>query len=356
MASFSENLKLFSDQQSHVLSGLMDLTYRPRRLRRTASLRSMVRENNLSPNDFIYPLFVHEGNQVESIAAMPGANRWPLDRLVGEVERAWNLGIRSIVLFPKVSEALKTEDAAECFNEKGLIPRAIQLLKQEMPEMTIMTDVALDPYSSDGHDGIVSPDGIVLNDETIESLCRQAVVQAHSGADLIGPSDMMDGRVGAIRESLDDEGFEHVGIISYTAKYSSAYYGPFREALDSAPRGNSNKPIPKTKNTYQMDPANAREAIIEAQLDEQEGADILMVKPGLAYLDIIHCLRQESQLPIAAYNVSGEFAMVKAAAERGWIDERSVVLETLLSFKRAGADLILTYHACDAAKWLRSSG
>ena len=331
----------------------MELTYRPRRLRRTPALRSMVRENSLTASDFIYPLFVHEGNDIEQIAAMPGANRWTLDGLVEEVIRAWNLGVRCVVLFPKVDDALKTEGGEECFNENGLIPRAIRRLKKELPEMTIMTDVALDPYSIDGHDGIVSAEGIVLNDETIENLCKQAIVQAEAGADLIGPSDMMDGRVGAIRESLDDEGFENVGIISYTAKYSSAYYGPFREALDSAPRSLTEKPIPKDKNTYQMDPANAREAITEAQLDEQEGSDILMVKPGLAYLDIIYRLRQESELPIAAYNVSGEYSMIKAAAEKGWIDERSVVLETLLSFKRAGADLILTYHACDAAAWLK---
>ena len=330
----------------------MDLTYRPRRLRRTPALRALVQEHSLTAADFIYPLFVHEGTDVQPIGAMPGANRWSLDRLMGEVQRAWELGIRCVVLFPKVAEGLKTEDGAECFSEHGLIPRAISRLKHELPEMTVMTDVALDPYSCDGHDGIVSAEGVVLNDETIEQLTRQAVVQARAGADLIGPSDMMDGRVGAIREALDDEGFEHVGIISYTAKYSSAYYGPFREALDSAPRAVGSKPIPKDKSTYQMDPANAREAIIEAQLDEQEGADILMVKPGLAYLDIIHRLREESDLPIAAYNVSGEYSMVKAAAERGWIDERAVVLETLLSFKRAGADLILTYHACDAADWL----
>jgi porphobilinogen synthase len=316
------------------------------------------------------------------------------------------------VLFPKVADGLKTEDGSECFNEGGLIPRAIRRIKQEHPGMTVMTDVALDPYSCDGHDGIVSNEGIVLNDETVEILCKQAVTQAAAGADLIGPSDMMDGRVGAIREALDDEGFSHVGIISYTAKYASAYYGPFREALDSAPRAAAGKPIPNDKSTYQMDPANSREALddegyshvgiisytakyasayygpfrealdsapraaagkpipndkstyqmdpansrealTEALLDEQEGADIMMVKPGLAYLDIIHRLRAETELPIAAYNVSGEYAMVKAAAEKGWIDERAVVLETLLSFKRAGADLILTYHACDAAEWLR---
>ena len=331
----------------------MELTYRPRRLRRTPALRAMVRETSLSPADFIYPLFVHEGATNEPIGAMPGCQRWSLEGLVQEVGRAWDLGIRCVVLFPKVADGLKTEDGAECFNEGGLIPRAIRRLKEVHPGMAIMTDVALDPYSCDGHDGIVSSEGVVLNDETVAILCQQAVAQARAGADLIGPSDMMDGRVGAIREALDEEGFEHVGIISYTAKYASAYYGPFREALDSAPRAGASKPIPGDKSTYQMDPANAREALVEAQLDEGEGADILMVKPGLAYLDIIHRLRAESEQPIAAYNVSGEYAMVKAAAEKGWIDERAVVLETLLCFRRAGADLILTYHACDAAAWLR---
>jgi len=331
----------------------MELTYRPRRLRRTPALRALVRETLLAPTDFIYPLFVHEGATNEPIGAMPGAKRWSLEGLVEEVSRAWDLGIRCVVLFPKVADGLKTEDGAECFNEHGLIPRAIRRLKEVIPGMAIMTDVALDPYSCDGHDGIVSSEGVVLNDETVSILCQQAVAQARAGADLIGPSDMMDGRVGAIREALDEEGFEHVGIISYTAKYASAYYGPFREALDSAPRANAGKPIPGDKSTYQMDPANGREAIVECQLDESEGADILMVKPGLAYLDIIYRLRQETQQPIAAYNVSGEYAMVKAAAERGWIDERAVTLETLLSFKRAGANLILTYHACDAAAWLR---
>jgi len=331
----------------------MELTYRPRRLRRTPALRALVRETLLAPTDFIYPLFVHEGATNEPIGAMPGAKRWSLEGLVEEVSRAWDLGIRCVVLFPKVADGLKTEDGAECFNEHGLIPRAIRRLKEVIPGMAIMTDVALDPYSCDGHDGIVSSEGVVLNDETVSILCQQAVAQARAGADLIGPSDMMDGRVGAIREALDEEGYEHVGIISYTAKYASAYYGPFREALDSAPRANAGKPIPGDKSTYQMDPANGREAIVECQLDESEGADILMVKPGLAYLDIIYRLRQETQQPIAAYNVSGEYAMVKAAAERGWIDERAVTLETLLSFKRAGADLILTYHACDAAAWLR---
>ena len=332
---------------------MLDLLHRPRRLRRTPALRAMVRQTSLQATDLIYPLFVHEGARNEPIGSMPGCQRWCLDALGDEVGRARELGIRCVVLFPKVADGLKSEDGAECFNEGGLIPRAIRRLKAEHPDMAIMTDVALDPYSSDGHDGIVSPHGVVLNDETVDILCQQALAQARSGADLIGPSDMMDGRVEAIRTTLDDHGFTDVGIISYTAKYSSAYYGPFRDALDSAPRASGDKPIPTTKDTYQMDPANSREALIEADLDEGEGADILMVKPGLAYLDIVTKLREDSTLPVAAYNVSGEYAMVKAAAERGWIEERRVVLETLLCFRRAGADLILTYHAPDAALWLR---
>ena len=332
---------------------MLDLLHRPRRLRRTPALRAMVRQTFLQATDLIYPLFVHEGARNEPIGSMPGCQRWCLDALGDEVGRARELGIRCVVLFPKVADGLKSEDGAECFNEGGLIPRAIRRLKAEHPDMAIMTDVALDPYSSDGHDGIVSPHGVVLNDETVDVLCQQALAQARAGADLIGPSDMMDGRVEAIRTTLDDHGFTDVGIISYTAKYSSAYYGPFRDALDSAPRASGDKPVPTTKDTYQMDPANSREALVEADLDEGEGADILMVKPGLAYLDIVAKLREDSTLPIAAYNVSGEYAMVKAAAERGWIEERPVVLETLLCFRRAGADLILTYHAPDAALWLR---
>ena len=332
---------------------MLDLLHRPRRLRRTPALRAMVRQTSLQATDLIYPLFIHEGARNEPIGSMLGCQRWCLDALGDEVGRARELGIRCVVLFPKVADGLKSEDGAECFNEGGLIPRAIRRLKAEHPDMAIMTDVALDPYSSDGHDGIVSPHGVVLNDETVDILCQQALAQARSGADLIGPSDMMDGRVEAIRTTLDDHGFTDVGIISYTAKYSSAYYGPFRDALDSAPRASGDKPIPTTKDTYQMDPANSREALIEADLDEGEGADILMVKPGLAYLDIVAKLREDSTLPVAAYNVSGEYAMVKAAAERGWIEERRVVLETLLCFRRAGADLILTYHAPDAALWLR---
>nr|YP_002049307.1 delta-aminolevulinic acid dehydratase [Paulinella chromatophora]ACB43097.1 delta-aminolevulinic acid dehydratase [Paulinella chromatophora] len=333
----------------------MELISRPRRLRRTPALRAMVRQFSLSASDFIYPLFIHENRENESITAMPGISRWSLEGLIRQVAIAWDLGIRCVVLFPKISDHLKNANGDECLNESGLIPKAIRLIKQEYPGMAVMTDVALDPYSSDGHDGIVSKEGIILNDETVDILCRQAIVQARAGADLIGPSDMMDGRVKAIREALDNEGFQDIGIISYTAKYASAYYGPFREALDSAPSTITSKPIPSDKSTYQMDPANLREALIEAFWDEHEGADILMVKPGLAYLDVISSLRQNTKQPIAAYNVSGEYSMVKAAAERGWINERAVVLETLLCFKRAGADLILTYHACDAAFWLANN-
>ena len=333
----------------------MNLIIRPRRLRRTEAIRKMVCENKLHPEDFIYPLFIHEEIEKKEIDAMPGIYRWDISGLIKEVFRAYDLGIRCIVLFPKVNDDLKTEDGSECFNEAGLIPRVIRKLKQEIPEMAIMTDVALDPYSCDGHDGLVDENGVVLNDETIEILRRQALTQARAGADLIGPSDMMDGRVAAIRETLDKEGFEDVAIISYTAKYSSAYYGPFRTALDSAPRSNNNKKIPTNKNSYQMDPANAKEAFIECALDQFEGADIMMVKPGLSYLDIIYRLSNFSNKPIAAYNVSGEYSMIKAAAMKGWIEEKNIVLETLLSFKRAGAKLILTYHACDAAEWIKES-
>jgi len=333
----------------------MNSFIRPRRLRRTEAIRQMVRETKIQPEDFIYPLFVHNKDFKEEISAMPGIYRWDMCGLIGEVFRAWELGIKCIVLFPKVDDSLKTEDGAECFNEAGIIPTVIRKIKKEIPEMAIMTDVALDPYSCDGHDGLVDQEGNILNDATIEILIKQALTQAKAGADFIGPSDMMDGRVGAIRQSLDKNGFKEVGIISYTAKYSSAYYGPFRTALDSAPKINPNKRIPNNKSSYQMDPANAKEAFIECALDQYEGADILMVKPGLSYLDIINRLSNFSNKPIAAYNVSGEYSMIKAASLKGWIDERDIVLETLLSFKRAGAKLILTYHACDAANWLKDT-
>lgn len=333
---------------------------RPRRARVNEAIRTMVRENQVHPGNFIYPLFIHTKDYNEQISAMPGCERHSLSSVLSEVSAARSLGIKSVVLFPKIPENLKTNSADECFNPNGLIPRAISAIKEKFPDVLVWTDVALDPYSDQGHDGIVSSDtrgdggkGRILNDETIEQLCRQALCQARAGADVVAPSDMMDGRVGAIRDALDAHGFTNVSIVSYTAKFASAYYGPFREALDSAPRESSNAPT--NKKTYQMDPANGREALIEAALDDSEGADMLMVKPGLPYLDIIWRLRSASNLPIAAYHVSGEYAMMKAAAEKGWLDEKQTVLETLLCFKRAGADAILTYYAKQAAQWIHES-
>ena len=318
---------------------------RPRRNRQSAAIRGLVRETRLSARQFILPLFITEGNVDEPIASMPGCQRWSLAGLVREVTSAWEAGIRAIVLFPRIAETLKTRQAEEAWNDEGLVPRAIQVLKANLPQLAIITDVALDPYNSDGHDGLVADDGRILNDETVEALCRQALCHARAGATMVSPSDMMDGRVGALRTALDAAGFQDVGIMSYTAKYASACYGPFRGALDSAPKSGDKK-------TYQMDPANVREALREARLDEAEGADILMVKPAGFYLDIIHRLRCETNLPLAAYQVSGEYLMIKSACAAGWLDERKIVLESLNAIHRAGADMILTYFAKEAAFWL----
>jgi porphobilinogen synthase len=325
---------------------------RPRRNRRTPAIRSMVRETTLSPADFILPMFLHEDDADTPIDSMPGVTRWSLDSLVREAGEAHALGIPAVVLFPKIEETLKSSDAAECHNDAGLVPRAIRRLKQAHPTLCVITDVALDPYNSDGHDGIVRRDGsgglVILNDETVEILCQQALCHARAGADIVAPSDMMDGRVGAIREALDAEGFTDVSILSYTAKYASAFYGPFRGALDSAPKEGD-------KQTYQMDPGNLREAVREALLDEAEGADMLMVKPAGIYLDVIAKVRETSTLPLAAYQVSGEYLMIKSAAAAGWLDERAAVLESLTAIKRAGASMILTYFARQAAEWLTST-
>jgi len=307
-----------------------------------------VRENILSPADFIYPLFIHDEATNVVIPSMPGCERHSLASMVAEAKDAYKYGVRTFVVFPKVPDTLKTNRGEEAYNPNGIVPRAVSMLKDALPDSIVCTDVALDPYSSKGHDGIVE-DGRILNDETIEQLCKQSVMQARAGSDVVAPSDMMDGRVGAIRDALDAEGFSTTSILAYTAKYASSYYGPFRDALDSHPGFGDKK-------TYQQDPANGREALIEATLDEMEGADMLMVKPGLPYLDVIHRLRQASSLPIAAYHVSGEYSMLKAAAERGWLDERKVALETLTCFKRAGADVILTYYAKQASKWLLEDG
>ncbi|WP_215619119.1 porphobilinogen synthase [Leptothoe kymatousa] len=320
--------------------------HRPRRLRRAGTLRRMVQETVLTAADLIYPMFVMEGEgQREAVPSMPNCFRYSLDLLLEEAKAVWELGIGAIALFPLVPEHLKDNAGTESYNSDGLIPRAVRALKQALPDLLVITDVALDPYSSEGHDGIVQ-DGQILNDETVAVLAKQALVQAEAGADFVAPSDMMDGRVREIRKALDAEGWINVGILAYSAKYASAYYGPFRDALDSAPKFGDKK-------TYQMDAANAREAIKEVELDIQEGADIVMVKPALAYMDIICRIKQHTNLPVAAYNVSGEYAMVKAAAQQGWIDEKAVMLETLTSMKRAGADLILTYFAKDAALALR---
>lgn len=315
---------------------------RPRRLRYTPAIRRLVRETELTVNDLIYPLFIMEGeNQRVAIPSMPDCYRYSLDLLLKEVVNAYNLGINAIALFPLIAEDKKDNFGRESYNPDGLVPRAVKAIKKEVPEIIIITDVALDPFSIYGHDGIVE-DGKILNDETLEVLVKMSLSQAAAGANFVAPSDMMDGRIGAIRRALDAAGYLDVGILAYTAKYASAYYGPFRDALESAPKFGDKK-------TYQMDGANSREALREASLDITEGADIIMVKPALAYLDIIRRLRDSSHLPVAAYNVSGEYAMIKAAAKQGWIDEKSLILETLTSMKRAGADLILTYFALDVA-------
>lgn len=310
----------------------------------------MVQETRLSVDNLIAPLFILDGEGLrQEIASMPGQYRLSVDALVEEVAELHELGIPAVALFPKIDDALKDPAATEGLNPEGLFPRAVRALKQEVPEMVVITDVALDPYSSDGHDGLVR-DGRILNDETLEVMARMALLQAEAGADIIAPSDMMDGRVAAIRQSLDAHGFTDVAILSYTAKYASAFYGPFRDALDSAPRQRTD--IPPDKKTYQMQPANAREALREVMLDLDEGADMVMVKPALPYLDVIYRLKEASEVPVAAYHVSGEYAMLKAAARNGWLDERAAATEVLTAIRRAGADLILTYFARQMAQWL----
>ena len=321
------------------------MNIRPRRNRKSPAVRAFARETELTADRFVLPLFLHAGAEDVPVASMPGCSRLSADGLLREVEGALSEGISSVVLFPAEPESNKTPRGEEAWNDDGLVQRSTRALKQRFPELTVVTDVALDPYNSDGHDGIVAPDGRILNDETVAVLAKQAVSQARAGADIVAPSDMMDGRVGALREALDREGYTEVSILAYSVKYASAFYGPFRNALDSAPKAGDKK-------TYQMDPANVEEALREVALDEQEGADMLMVKPAGPYLDVIRLVREVSVLPVAAYQVSGEYAMLKAACERGWLDERRAVLESLLAIRRAGADVILTYFARPAARWL----
>ena len=317
---------------------------RPRRNRKSPAIRHLIRENTLVPQDLIAPLFVVDKEKSKiPIPSMPGIFRLGTEELVEEVKALRASGISTVCLFPVIAEEKKSPDAIEALNPDGINQRAIRIIKDRVPDVTVMTDVALDPYSKTGHDGLVDTrTGEILNDATLDRLAKLAVIQAGAGADIIGPSDMMDGRVGFIRDALDKAKFTHVSIMAYTAKYASSFYSPFRDALDSAPRKGDKK-------TYQMDYANKREALLELRLDEEEGADIVMVKPGLAYLDILSEMRRSTQLPLAVYNVSGEYAMVKAAAQAGWIDEKAVCLEILYAFKRAGADMILTYFAKEAA-------
>lgn len=321
---------------------------RGRRLRASGALRDMVAENHLKPADFIAPLFVMEGeNSKQEIPSMPDYYRYTLDLLMDEIQELKEVGIRSVLVFVKVPEQKKDNKGTEAINPEGLMQKSVRAIKKEFPGMLVMTDIALDPYSSYGHDGIVE-DGEILNDESVEVLSKMAVSHAEAGADMVAPSDMMDGRIGAMREALDEAGFENTGIMAYSAKYASSYYGPFRDALDSAPGFGDKK-------TYQMDPSNVREAIKEAKLDEQEGADIVMVKPGLPYLDVVRAVKQEVSVPVSVYNVSGEYAMLKAAAEKGWLNEEEAMMEALIGLKRAGADLIATYFAKAASKVLNKT-
>lgn len=322
---------------------------RMRRLRHDDFSRRLVRENRLSADDLIYPAFVIDGqDRSDAVPSMPGVERMSLDRLLGQAERCMELGIPAIALFPVVDNSLRSRDAAEAFNAKGLAPRAIRALKQRFPELGVITDVALDPYTSHGQDGLVDGSGYVLNDETLAVLVKQALAHAQAGVDIVAPSDMMDGRVGALRAALDEAGHIHTRILAYAAKYASNFYNPFRDAVgSSATLGKADK------YTYQVDPANSNEALWEVGLDLDEGADMIMVKPGMPYLDIVRRVKDEFGAPTLVYQVSGEYAMLKAAAQNGWLDERKCVMESLLSFKRAGADAILTYFALHAATWLK---
>jgi len=323
---------------------------RPRRLRRDEFTRNLVRENNLAAHDLIYPVFVLDGAQRrEAVPSMPGVERLSVDLLLAVAEECVRLGIPVMALFPVIDASLKTEDGKEAWNAKGLVPRAVRELKARFPGLGVMTDVALDPFTSHGQDGLLDETGYILNDETVEVLVRQALTQAEAGVDIVAPSDMMDGRIGAIRAALESNRHIHTRIMAYSAKYASAFYGPFRDAVGSASNlGKSNKKV------YQMDPGNTDEALREVALDIAEGADMVMVKPGMPYLDVVRRVKDEFRMPTFAYQVSGEYAMLKAAAQNGWLDHDAVMMESLLAFKRAGADGVLTYFALDAARKLRS--
>ena len=328
----------------------MENSNRPRRMRKDEFSRRLMREHRLTTDDLIYPVFVMEGQQKEeAIPSMPGIKRQSMDLIIETAKECFKLGIPAIALFPVIDQKLKTEDAKEAYNPEGLIPKVVALLKQAVPQLGVITDVALDPYTSHGQDGLIDSSGYVLNDETVDVLIKQALSHAKAGADIVAPSDMMDGRIGKIREALEKEGFVHTKILAYSAKYASSFYGPFRDAVGSAKNlGHSDK------NSYQMDPANTNEALTEVELDIHEGADMVMVKPGMPYLDIVYRVKTSFGVPTYAYQVSGEYAMLKAASQNGWLEEKAVVMESLLAFKRAGADGILSYYAMEVARWLKA--
>ena len=327
----------------------MENSNRPRRMRKDEFSRRLMREHHLRTDDLIYPVFVMEGHQKEEvIPSMPGIKRQSADFIIDTAKECFKLGIPAIALFPVIDVNLKTEDAKEAYNSEGLIQKVVALLKQHVPQLGVITDVALDPYTSHGQDGLIDASGYVLNDETVEVLIKQALSHAKAGADIVAPSDMMDGRIGKIREALEKEGFIHTKILAYSAKYASSFYGPFREAV-----GSSQNLGKGDKNSYQMDPANTDEALTEVELDINEGADMVMVKPGMPYLDIVYRVKTAFGVPTYAYQVSGEYAMLKAASKNGWLEEKTVVMESLLAFKRAGADGILTYYALQVARWLK---
>jgi len=326
------------------------LTHRPRRMRKHEFNRSLIRENSLTTDDLIYPLFIVEGkSKRESIKSMPGIERLSIDQLMIEAKEIVDLKIPAIALFPVISAEKKSLEAEESYNSDGLVQRAVRELKKNFSKLAVITDVALDPFTSHGQDGLIDNDGYVMNDETVDVLIKQAISHAKAGADIVAPSDMMDGRIGAIRNALEEEGLIHTNILAYSAKYASSFYGPFREAVGSS--GNLGS---SDKKTYQMDPANSNEALREVELDIAEGADMVMIKPGLPYLDVLSNVKQAFGMPTFAYHVSGEYSMLKAASQNNWIDEKSCVLEALLCFKRAGADAILTYYAKEVAMWINN--
>ena len=327
----------------------MTITNRPRRMRQNDFTRKLMRENNLSVSHLIYPMFVIAGKNIrQDIGSMPGIHRLSLDLLLKDAKECFDLGIPAIAIFPVIEDSLKSDDAKECFNESGLIPKVVEALKQSIPELGVITDIALDPYTIHGQDGLIDKEGNILNDETVDLLVKQALCHAKAGADIVAPSDMMDGRVGKIRIALEKNNFINTKILSYSAKYASSFYGPFREAV-----GSSEKLGSSSKETYQMDPANSDEALYEVKLDLDEGADMVMVKPGMPYLDIVYRVKQTFEKPTFVYQVSGEYAMIKAASQNGWLEEEKVILESLISFRRAGADAILTYFALEVARLMK---